>query len=525
MGRNVTLDFRTGGGAPVSVFHGTALLEPTSLFVRGNAVVLPDHPYSTGLSRGQGTFVDVEPSPAGPMPEWCYKLTVRDRTGRGRSFLVGVPAGTSAIAFKDLPVYDEVSPADKPALVDLVSTAVAAKNDAQTSKTSAEAASAQAQAAANLVGAPAAAVVETVLNDRMASVAHLTENPTYVYVNRDTGSDISGNGSPENPYQSMKYAASKCPKLINQTRVYKGWGVHDEDVAFNGVCGAGIWIQPMGGVPSTATEALPFKIRSISFQDCVSRVLLNGFEFFNAAGITPDSNGITRYIRGARLEYLSILTVRIAEDNRALTKHKAIEFDKATGTVSGCHFDGQNNLMTVANGSSVKVYNTNTHGPNNSTTGLWVEGAVAYKVGNLNWMVNSTTTPYKRDQAGQILDEAHQPFTPEIKGRDGMTVSNVNITQARSTVIGRTCFFSIRASFDLSGTAAQYINISLPEQAYMNIQMPIGSCEVNDGGFDIGRVLLDNRTQMIAAPAGKGARWTLGADRRVYIQGWYEVLN
>lgn len=170
MGRKITINTRVGGGSADEVVIGEALLEPTSMHKVGAATVFPA-PTKVAIINGAAEFPDVEPSPAGPLPEWCYKLVVRDaRSGRAWSKPVGVPAGTGALTYNDLTLFEAVPANAGPSFVDLVGEAVEAKEGAAESATSAASSLVLAQqsataaaASAQLVGAPAGAAVDVAI--------------------------------------------------------------------------------------------------------------------------------------------------------------------------------------------------------------------------------------------------------------------------------------------------------------------------------------------------------------------------
>lgn len=172
MGRQLNFDFRRGGGGADEILYGTVTLEPTAMHTVGGSTVLPA-PTEAPLVNGLATIPDVAPSPDGPLPEWCYRVRVSERNGRGWSWLVGVPAGSGPVNFKDLPRFDEVPSNAGPGFVGLVEEAVGAKEAAEAAVVSSEASRAAADTAAqaaidaaNLVGAPAGTVVRsTVLGD------------------------------------------------------------------------------------------------------------------------------------------------------------------------------------------------------------------------------------------------------------------------------------------------------------------------------------------------------------------------
>lgn len=169
MGRKVTINARVGGGSPKEYLLGEATLEPTEIHAVGSATVFPS-PSRATVRNGVAVFDDVQTSPDGPMPDWCYKLVVKDsRTGRGWSRLVGVPTGTSDLTFNQLPKYDQLPASERPTLIDLVTTAVEAASDAQQAREDADVSRQAAVDAAALVGAPAGNAIRAAVEADLAN--------------------------------------------------------------------------------------------------------------------------------------------------------------------------------------------------------------------------------------------------------------------------------------------------------------------------------------------------------------------
>lgn len=76
----------------------------------GERVVLPA-PRRVGINAGVGTLPDVAVSPDGPEPAWAYRVIAKDAvSGKGFSWLVGMPAGSGPVAFKALPRFTTAIP-------------------------------------------------------------------------------------------------------------------------------------------------------------------------------------------------------------------------------------------------------------------------------------------------------------------------------------------------------------------------------------------------------------------------------
>lgn len=519
MGRNIKLDFRTGGGAPISVFHGVATLEPTSYFERGSATVLDLNPYAASLAQGKGTFVDVHPTPEGPVPGWCYRLTVTDREGRGRSFLVGVPTGNSDITFNELPRYEEVDPATRPALADLVTTAVQASEQALISKGAAERAAADAAAAAALIDAPAESVVQAILDERMAGISQSAPGTRYIYVDSALGSDVSGLGDANSPYATIQRACNAIPKLMkNDHYIMVKAGTYPEEARLQGVGGAAVTIMLWGDPPTNASESTGMNIRALAFYDIGGRVVVSHVNLIDGELVTKRAQMLF-----SRVDYATVNANRATSN----TKNAAggagvpsIEFDGSAGSVGSNHFDNQFLNVAVRNGSSVRLDVSNTQGAPSSTAVL-VEAATAYKAAaTLPWTSLSTageTTLY-----GGVYLSGWATWSPSFPPLSGLTFGNVSISHARYNIVGKTCHFVMRVAGTTTGTPQASLQFTLPVPASLSTNAALGNAITNDNGFDVGWMVLANSSTVQVRKAGS-ALWSLGVDKRFYVSGTYEI--
>lgn len=188
MGRTLTFDFRRGAGGILDMFDGEAKLEATRMYSVDFSVVLPSSQV-VEINDGLGQFLDVQPSPAGPLPSWCYKFMVTTVDGFIHSFLVGVPSGTGPISFNELPFFDVAAPEPSSNIHDLASRAVNAE-------TAAEGAFASAAAAAALVEAPADEII-AMLAQNPASSTHGALDSVIgdAALRKDTSTLIAGTGA------------------------------------------------------------------------------------------------------------------------------------------------------------------------------------------------------------------------------------------------------------------------------------------------------------------------------------------
>ena len=220
MGRPVSFDFTTGGGSPEEFLMGTVHLEPTLMHTIGTTVVLPDAPYPVKLVNGKAVHPDVAISPAGPEPEWAYKVTIENElTGKAWSEFRGVPSGTTQIAYKELPLFVTTIPPE--------TTAGMMQNWADTTETNA----ARSEAAADRAEAP---------TDQMNKT--LIENPDSLTYGALTGA-IGEGLSPYVPRNSKRSVGQG--ELFVSVKDYGaiGDGVADDTAAFDAA-----WVASIGHI-------------------------------------------------------------------------------------------------------------------------------------------------------------------------------------------------------------------------------------------------------------------------------------
>lgn len=357
---------------------------------------------------------------------------------------------------------------------------------------------------------------------RLNSISRLTESPVYIYVDNVLGSD-DNDGKPASKYKTIQRAFDDISnRIINQTHVVRitsnPGAPYLEDATLQGVIGAGVWVQPSGGIPTDPTMEFGLKVRALNFQDCISRILVEGIEFIDLANA---HSSYTANLRSARSGYLSARMLRFPQ-NTLDQERKAIDFDGQIGTISECFFNAQKVIAVIQNGSSVKLYDNNVHGTTKSGTGVWVMGAVSYALGKQAWLTGNATTPYLRTQGGMVSDEVWQTFTPGFKGYGTMEIDTISVDEAKYTVIGKTCFYSFAATFNVVSAPSNIVVMKLPLPSKNGFNVPLGVSGVRDPSFMPGYNLRNGQNELWLYRADM-ANWTVGTGRRVHGSGSYEI--
>lgn len=221
----------------------------------------------------------------------------------------------------------------------------------------------------------------------------LTNDYVSIYVDSVEGDDLTGDGSILKPYKTLSHVAKIFPKIIEKDHTIYVNGVFDEDVAFKGISGAAIIIEPRDGIKDPTTGTTGFFLRSITFYDCNCICIVNNAEQINSENIPGSA-----FIRFSRVKYGRASGVRALNTN--ITKN-TIEFDGSSGSVNQCYFNGQNYCVVSKNGSNVRVDSSNKHGDTPSSTGLWANAGQIFEAGSNDW-IKKTNNWKAQSNGGQF---------------------------------------------------------------------------------------------------------------------------
>ena len=113
-----------------------------------------------------------------------------------------------------------------------------------------------------------------------------------------------------------------------------------------------------------------------------------------------------------------------------------------------------------------------------------------------------------------------QDWTPTFSASGSMTISNLSITEAKYMLIGKTCFFYLRAQFTIGGTVSTLVYATAPVKiadAY-----PLFTAITGDSTFNLGIGLRAGST-LLQWGKNDGSNWTLGAGRQARMSGFFRI--
>ena len=113
-----------------------------------------------------------------------------------------------------------------------------------------------------------------------------------------------------------------------------------------------------------------------------------------------------------------------------------------------------------------------------------------------------------------------QDWTPTITASGSMTISGVTINKARYCIIGKTCIFTIRASFTTGGTTSTTVYFSTPaqsESSYYAYAAVVGDTSA------AAAYTFHFSTFSVGVRKADGTNWGLGASRYFVVSGSFEI--
>lgn len=110
-----------------------------------------------------------------------------------------------------------------------------------------------------------------------------------------------------------------------------------------------------------------------------------------------------------------------------------------------------------------------------------------------------------------------------LAGGGSMTLASTSILWATKIEDQKLCHFSLAASFTTGGTAHSNIEVSgMPTCEGSRVY--VFSCSVENGGSNVvGQSWLNGTTGKLYVTLFDRANWSLGAARKFYVTGTYEL--
>jgi len=111
-------------------------------------------------------------------------------------------------------------------------------------------------------------------------------------------------------------------------------------------------------------------------------------------------------------------------------------------------------------------------------------------------------------------------WTPTYSTSGDMTYTDVITYMAKYCVIDKMIFFILTCSGTTGGTASWAIHFTLPKKSDVVFG---GGCEIVDGGSKSG-TFHSIDSDKLGVGTYNGANWSLGASRKIRIQGFYKTV-
>lgn len=189
-----------------------------------------------------------------------------------------------------------------------------------------------------------------------------------IYVSASKGNDQGGDGTEENPFQTIQTAVNQIPFINSSiTTIFVDSGVYLEDVKISNLIAPRINIRslqsPAGG-SNAGTNELPVKIRSFWSSNCNAQIWLFGLQFVDQANAPK-----IRYPYAAAITDAGAMTIEkcaFRENTKGLENFRAVQ--TAGRTTLHCmrsDLKDQNITFYADTGSELRVGGENSGTGNN----------------------------------------------------------------------------------------------------------------------------------------------------------------
>lgn len=238
------------------------------------------------------------------------------------------------------------------------------------------------------------------LNNAIGIILGTYNASVSIYVSKSRGNDKTGDGTEENPFQTIQMAANLIPLILTGTvTVFVDAGVYLEDVVFSSINGTLVNIRPIQDytVFDPLTSDLPVKVRSIAFKNCSGGYRVSGIQFVDSANIKIfEGRGISLLLNQGG--YLNVDRCKFAENTKSIAFSSVYTSGNSKVSVSGdTFFKDQNEAMVARHMAELYIENS-TQGSGNSIGAFSDLGTIRCSL-----PTGFATTQYKTGFQGLII--------------------------------------------------------------------------------------------------------------------------
>lgn len=236
------------------------------------------------------------------------------------------------------------------------------------------------------------------LNEVVRMLYNAAGSNIAIYVSKERGSDVAGDGTQEKPFRTIQTAVNQIP-LINRsnTTIFIEDGTYLEDVRISNCSAASIYIRSIQNVDSLdiKTNIMPVKVRSIGFLYCQGYFNLYGLEFVdqvNAGNIFATKMSVVCEQGG----YLSVNRCGFRENTKSFEHNALYVGGNGQMSVYDCMFVNQNIIAKAYLMSDLNFASPNGSG---NATGV-ISSTATVRTSNLS---SVAATPTKTEGNGLII--------------------------------------------------------------------------------------------------------------------------
>lgn len=236
------------------------------------------------------------------------------------------------------------------------------------------------------------------LNEVVRMLYNAAGSNIAIYVSKERGSDITGDGTQEKPFRTIQTAVNQIP-LINRssTTIFIEDGTYLEDVRISNCSAAVIHIRSIQNVDSLdiKTNIMPVKVRSIGFIYCQGYFNLYGLEFVDQVNV--ENTFTTKMsIVCEQGGYLSVNRCGFRENTKSFDHNALYVGGNGQMSVYDCMFVNQNVMAKAKLMADLNFASINGNG---NETGV-ISSTATVRTSNLS---SAATTPTKTEGNGLII--------------------------------------------------------------------------------------------------------------------------